>query len=161
MHISEHLLVVPRTIKLACSARQTSKDGAPGGWLAVILMATPSLSVSTLPWASLRLPKNNIGTPRLVVLLRKVKSATLTNIRGLNCGYVDIVIVFFVLGVAVGVTMGGWFVIQTPNTSSAATILLMLPTARALSFVDLLLALFALTLLFAVVSVILPVIDKH
>ena len=45
-----------------------------------------------------------------VVLLRKVKNATHTNTT-LNCGYVGIAIVLFVLGAAVGVTMGGGFMI--------------------------------------------------
>ena len=67
--------------------------------------------MSTLPWASLRLPERNIGAPRLAVLFRKVKSATYTNTRGLNYGYVGIVIILFVLDAVVGVTMGDGFVI--------------------------------------------------
>ena len=56
---------------------------------------------------------SNIGTPppRLAVLFRKDKSATHTNTRVLKWGCVDIVIVLFVLGMEVGVTMGGGSVI--------------------------------------------------
>ena len=53
----------------------------------------------------------NIGTPRLVALFRKVKSVTHITTRGLNCGYVDVVIALFMLGAAVGITMGGGYVV--------------------------------------------------
>ena len=54
---------------------------------------------------------SNIETPWLVVLFRKVKSATHTHPQELNCGYVGNDIVLFVLGAAVCVTMGDGFAI--------------------------------------------------
>ena len=54
--------------------------------------------------------KSNIRTPRLVVLIWTMKSATHTYTRRLNCGYVDIIaIVLFVLS-AVASTQDGWWV---------------------------------------------------
>ena len=53
----------------------------------------------------------NIGTPRLVALFRKVKSVMHIFARGLNCGYVDVIIVLFMLGAAVGITMSGGYVV--------------------------------------------------
>ena len=62
------------------------------------------------------------------------------------------------LNTAVGITIGGGFVIGTPNTPSTASIFFVLSTARALSFVGLLLVLSVLILLFAAVETIPPVI---
>ena len=62
---------------------------------------------------------------------------------------------------AVSVTMGGGLVICRPNTSSATSILVLLPTARALSSVGLLLVLSALVLLFAAIGSIPPVMADH
>ena len=50
------------------------------------------------------------ATPRLVIRFQKVKSATRTNTRWLNWGYVGIDIVLVVLSVAVGVMMGDGFI---------------------------------------------------
>ena len=62
---------------------------------------------------------------------------------------------------AVGVTTGAVFVTRTPNTSSAIFILHLLPTARALSCVGLLLVLSALVMMFAVVMTTIPIMAKY
>ena len=62
-------------------------------------------------WALLWLPKKQYRDARFVILFRKVKSATRANMRGSKYCYVGTGIVLFVLGAAVGVTMGGGFVL--------------------------------------------------
>ena len=57
--------------------------------------------------------------------------------------------------------MGGISVILIPNTSSATSIILLLPTARALSSVGLLLELSASMLLFVVVGITSSVMTEH
>ena len=91
----------------------------------------------------------------------KVNSPTHTNTRWLNPCYVGIAIALFVLSAAVGVTIDGGFMIWTPSTSSAVLYFILLPTARALSFVGFLLVLFALILLFAAVGTIPPIMAKY
>lgn len=54
----------------------------------------------------------SIGTLRFVVLFWKVKCVAHTETRGLNCIYVIIIIVLFVLGAAAAVTMCGGFVYE-------------------------------------------------
>ena len=87
--------------------------------------------------------------------------ATHFNMLGLNCGYVGIVIVLFVLSAAVGATMGGGFVIRSSNTSFASSIILLLLTARALSSIGLLLVLSALIQGCVVVETTPPVMTEH
>ena len=98
---------------MACPTRQTAKNEAPDGWVAAGQMTTcSSLSASTLPRVSLRLPKKKYRDALdCCPVSEGQERATHTNTRGLNCGYVDIVIAVFMLSVAVGVTMGVGFVI--------------------------------------------------
>ena len=70
-----------------------------------------SICVNAAIGVTLVAKKNIRGTPRFVALFRKVNSTVHTNARGLNCGYIGNTIVLFVLGTAVGVTMGDEFMI--------------------------------------------------
>lgn len=95
--------------------------------------------MATLTWKSLGCRKINLGVLWLFLFLWEVKYATHNDKGGLE--------------VAVNVTAGSSFVIWTSNISSATSISLLLPTARALSSVSLLVVISLPMLLFTVVGV--------